>query len=273
MGKRYEIATVGIDEALQGFSSDPFGSAFPSSVGLRVPSFVPSNANPQLNRYLFLLASRTIGRGETVRLRGWRQYLTLGISAPANTNVGSRPVEFEVVTPGFRFADGNVSWHLVREPLQGVAMNRPNTDLPSFMYRDSDTPSLLYASYSQSAPSGYYPVGLSSYVPPLDRLGTWEPVAGLGNVHDLRTKWRDPEVWENSLNVCVGGPARVSLYASVLQTNPNTRPAVNAPANQATGDPVEEDFIIRWNGQGPGGLEAGGVTYWRIAGSLIVEDC
>lgn len=273
MGRRYEVATVGIDEALQGFSSDPFATPIPSSVGLRVPSFVPNNSNPQLNRYLFLLASRTIGMGETVRLRGWRQYVTIGLSAPANTSVGSRPVEYEVVTPGFRFADGNVSWHLVREPLQGVAMNRPNTDLPSFLYKDSDTPALLYQTYSQSAASGYYMLNLNGYTAPLDRYGTWEPIAGLGNVRDLRASWRSSEAWDDSLSPCVGGPARVSLYASVLQTNPSTRPKANNPTTPSQGDPPEETFIFKWNAQGPGGLETGGVQYWRIAGALIFEDC
>ena len=273
MGKRYEIAAIGVDEALQGSSSDPFGSPLPTSIGLRVPSFIPNSSNPQLNRYLFLLASRTIGRGEVVKLRGWRQYATIGISAPSNTSVGSRPVEFEVVTPGFRFPDGNISWHVVREPLQGVAMNRPNTDLANFMFKDSDTPALLYQTYSQTAPSGYYMLGLNGYSAPLDRYGTWEPVAGLGNVHDLRTQWRNAEVWDDSLNVCVGGPARVSFYASVLQSNPQTRPAANNPTPTSIGDPPEESFITRWNGQGPGGLESGGVIYWRVGGALILEDC
>jgi hypothetical protein len=269
MGRRYEVATVGIDEALQGFSSDPFGSSLPGSIGLRVPTFV----NTSTTRYLFLLATRTLGNGQAVRVRGWRQYVTIGLSAPLSATVGSRPVEFEVVTPGFRFADGNVSWHLVREPPQLVGQRRPTTDLPNFMYQDADQPALLYQSYTQSVATGFYMLDLTAYVPPTGRLGTWEPIAGLGNVHDLRAGWRSTEAWDDSLDELVAGPGRVSLYASVLQTNPGTRPKANNPTTPSVGDPPEETFIFKWNAQGPGGAEAVGVQYWRIAGSLILEDC
>jgi hypothetical protein len=49
---------------------------------------------------------------KAVCVSGWRQYVTIDLSTPVIVTVGSRPVEFEVVTPGFRFLDGNVSWHL-----------------------------------------------------------------------------------------------------------------------------------------------------------------
>src|SRR4029077_5604605 len=185
-----------------------------------------------------------------------------------------RPVEYEVVTPGFRFPDGNVSWHLVREPPQEPAQRRPNTDLANFAFQTSEQPALLYDTVTFTGPNGgFYVQNMTAYTPPLGRLGTWEPIAGLGNVHDMRAGWRSTEAWDDSLDCPVPGPGRVSLYASVLQTNPATRTAANNPVSPSTGDPLEETFIFKWNGQGPGGPEGTGVQYWRVAGALILEDC
>jgi hypothetical protein len=268
VGRIVEVSTVGIDEALQGISSDPFGSAYSSSVGLRVPAFVPPKSTPPLppNRYLFLLASRGVGEREKMIVRGWRQYVTIGISVPADVSVPSRPVELEVSTPGFRFPDGNISWHLVREPPQGdLPLQRPGTDLANFSFVDSSGPALLYQTAVFSAATGFYMLNLTAYTPPLNRQSTWEPIAGLGNVHDLRTQWRDAHAWD-SLHAVVEGPCRVSLYASVLQTNPATRPQPTLPAGFFA-PPPEESFIAEMQG------EEDGVKYWRVAGAIICEDC
>jgi hypothetical protein len=266
VGRRFEVSTVGIDEALQGLSTDPFGSAYPSVTGLRVPAFV----NTPTTRYLFLLATRQVNAKESVRLRGWRQLLKLGVS-PAAESVPSRPLELEVVTPDFRFPDGNVSWHLVREPMYTVDQTRPNTDLPNFAYQTADNSALLYQSYTQSVASGFYMLNLTAYVPPTGRRGQWEPLANLGNVHEIRTPWRTPEAWD-SLNEYVQGPCRVSLYATVLQTNPATRPAAVFPSPLInSGIPPEEAFTVNMQ-TGGGDTPVTGVIYWRIAGALIFED-
>jgi hypothetical protein len=270
VGRIVEVSTVGIDEALQGISSDPFGSAYPSSIGLRVPAFTPAQPAPPLpaNRYLFLLACREVGDREKVIVRGWRQYVTIGVSVPASASIPSRPVELEVTTPGFRFPDGDVSWHLVREPPQGdIPVQRPNTDLVNFLFADSAGPALLYQTATFSAATGFYMLNLTAYTPPLQRQGTWEPIAGLGNVHDLRTEWRHGHAW-HSLNAVVEGECRISLYASVLQTNPLTRPVPTLPAG-LVGVPPEEAFIAS---MATVAVEDG-VKYWRVAGALITEDC
>jgi hypothetical protein len=258
-----EVSTVGIDEALAGLSSDPFGASVPTSLGLRIPAFVPANGE----RYLFLLASREVVARQRVRVRGWRQYLTIGYNGASG--VPSNPVELAVTTPNFRFPDGNVSWHLVREPgpLSNATLLRPNTDLASFMFADSSTPALLYQSYTQSANTGFYMLNLTSYVAPTQRRATWEPIAAsLGNVRDLRAPWDDAHSW-NSLDVNVQGPCRVSLYASVLQTNPNTR---SNPVIPVTGGPPEQRFIADVSGLE---LEGLAVNFWRVAGALIFDDC
>jgi hypothetical protein len=274
MGRRYEVATIGIDDGLQGFTADPFATSSPSGIGLRIPSFVPNNPRPADNRYLFLLATNRVGKAQRVRLTGWRQYLTLGLSAPGVGVTVPRPVEYEVLTAGWRFPDGNVSWHLVREPDFAVPSQRPATDLVNFAFGDSSTPALLYqtASFAGGVNGGYYTLNMTGYTPPTGRMGVWEPIAGLGNVHDLRANWRNTEAWGAALDSVVEGPCRVSLYASVLQTNPASRIVANNPATPSVGDPPEETFLFKWNGAG-GGAEGVGVHYWRVAGALIFEDC
>jgi hypothetical protein len=269
VGRRFEVATIGIDDALQGLSTDPFGSTYPSAVGLRIPAFTPSSTN----RYLFLLASRGVSAKESVRLRGWRQLLKIGVS-PTAESVPSRPIEFEVTTPDFRFPDGNVSWHLVREPEFRVVQQRPNTDLPNFAFGDTDTPALLYqtATFSAVGGVGYYMVGMTGYTPPTGRRASWEPIAGLGNMHDLRAQWRSSTAWD-SLDEYISGPCRVSLYATVLQTNPQTRPdaVFPSPLTISGGVPPEEAFITNMK-TGGGEVPITGVIYWRIAGALMFED-
>lgn len=256
-----EVSTVGIDEALAGLSTDPFGGANPTTMGLRVPAFIPANGE----RYLFLLASVEVADGTCRRIRGWRQYVTIGYNGSTGSPP-SVPVELPVTTPNFRFPDGDVSWHLVREGgLLGPAyLHNPPTNLPSFAFVDSSTPALLYQTASFSAPSGYYMLNMTGYTAPRQRLGTWEPIGGLGNVRGIRAPWDDAHAWD-SLDITVIGQARISLYASVRQTNPATRPAPIVVA----GGPPEDAFIAAVNADAD---LTSKVIFWRVAGSLIVED-
>jgi hypothetical protein len=261
-GRRHEVSTTGIDEALANLSADPFGSAFPTWTGLRVPSFV----NAPTERYLFLLASRQLGPRETTRLRGWRQLVTIG--AAVNSDVPSRPFEMAVTTPTWRFPDGNVSWHLVREPFFDGLPGRPRPkDTASFAFQTSESPALLYldANWSSGidpfthAPP-YYMLNMSAYTAPSGLRGQWEPLADLGNVHDLRAPWDAARAWE-SLDVPCEGICRISLYASVLQTNPAS-PARVTDLETIPANPPEEAFLA----------DVPNAIYWRVAGALIFED-
>ena len=250
--RTFEVSASGIDEALQGFSSDPFGASIGSGPGLRVPSFVNDNDT----RYLFLRASRRLDIRQKTRVIGWRELVTIGINtaqsvsrptAPGRPGAPppssqSLPIEIEVTSPVFRFPDGNVSFHLVREPLQVPFTQRPLTDAQNFLYVTSDTPALLYQTASFSAGTdpitgapGYYMLNMDGYTPPSALRATWEPLAGLGNLHDLRTPYRDAHGW-CSLNVEVDGGCNIRLYASVLQTDPNTRSLPNIPFSNSCRD-------------------------------------
>jgi hypothetical protein len=265
---RYEISTLGVDEGLQGLTSDPFAAqGFTSYAGLRVPPVLPGVLQVNMPRYRFLLATRKFNR--KTKIIGLRQGLTIGCNANIDAQP-ERPLECNVTTPGFRFADGNVSWHLVKE--QGNrSFIRPQTDTESWAFMQSESSAMLYQTFANSnvnpqtgAPI-YYNLGLTAYTPP--NLGdSWEHIAGLGNFHDLRFPWSSPMGWD-ALDIEVGGSGRISLYATILQTNPVTRiqGAVAVTSLSSSAAP-EEAFIRDMTVQG------GKVNYWRVFGAIVFED-
>ena len=265
----FQGATSGIDEALQGLSSDPWQAAQPSAMGLRIPTLV----NAPTNRYVFLLATRQL-HGRT-RIRGIRQYLTIGTNT-ANPDIeGSpveRPLELQVTTPSWHFTDGNVSWHLVLEANAVTLWNLPNSDAASSMLREADGPAFLYETATwaggfatpASAPL-YYNEGLTSYVPPQDIPMKWQPLGGLGCFYDYRFPWVTG-AGHDTVNIPVEADSnvRVSLYATVLQTNGG---GVALPEG-IVGLPPEELFLSNK----ALGHFLSGVFYWRIAGDILFDD-
>jgi len=281
MGKRrQEFSTSGADQGLQGLSSDPFvgKTGTPAATGLRIPALV----NGPDNRYLFLLATRVVNSGFT-RVLGIRQYLEIGLDIAPQLGIETeRPVTLSVVTPTFRFSDGaNVSWHLVKEPTPTRDNRTPRTQAPSFGFQTSDSPALLYAGFTAAnvtatgAPVNY-PVDLTSYTPPT-WVNDWQPIAGLKALRDIRYPWVDNQAWDSIDEVVGGGSWRISLYASVLQTNPLTRPGIIygptiATDGSAVGGPPEEDFIYKFTFPTSETAPAQGPQFWRIAGSILFED-
>ena len=273
---RLEVSTYGIDEALQGFSSDPFVSAGNLAVytGLRIPPVLPSDTGPMSRpRYLFNLASVKFLSG--IRVLGMRQGVTLGMDA----NLGTpplRPIEQFVETPTFRFVDGNISWHLMIDRENRVE-KKPATDASNWTFLQSTSPSMLYQTFTntkinpQGAPLEYM-VGLTAYSPPaFSQIG--DAVAGLGNIHDLRYPWDSASVWRDlgDGGLFIDGGGRLTLYASVLQTNPATRGSPShTMTNISSSNLPEESFLQDYSVAGPGEVQLGPI-YWRIMGALIVE--
>jgi hypothetical protein len=267
--RRVEVSTSGIDEALQGVTSDPIGLALPQTTGLRIPPVLPTYTTPlAAPRYRFCLATRTIASGAT-RLRGVRQFVTLGV----DTNGGTppeRPIELAVSTPNFHFVDGNISWSLVTESVGRRVVTTPPTNAPGWAFLETDGSAMLYNTFTNTnvdpftgAPI-YYNVGLTAYTPP-STSATWLAVAGYGNMHDLRFPWYGTQ-W-GSIDEIIYGTTRISLYASVLQTNPATRTPLTVPSPwRNPGGTPEEAFIADFTNGSKGPI------YWRIAGSLIFED-
>jgi hypothetical protein len=125
----------------------------------------------------------------------------------------------------------------------------------------------------QGAPIDY-PLTLTSYTPP-NYVNEWENVAGLRAFHDIRYPWDCDDAW-NSIDERIDGDFRISLYASILQTNPATRPGIvfgNGIATDGTavGGPPEEDFIYKYT-FGGGDFPLTGPQFWRVYGSILFED-
>lgn len=274
--RRIEVATTGIDEALQGLTSDPIGSGLPQTTGLRVPPVLPGYTTPLAQpRYRFCLATRTIAGGAPTRLIGIRQGVTLGVDANGGTPP-VRPVEMEIQTPTFHFPDGNISWHLVKETVGHRVVTTPSTNAPAWSYLESDGSAMLYKTFTNTnvdpvtgAPA-YYNVGLTAYTPP-PTPHDWLSISGLGDFHDVRFRWKANHAW-STLDEVIDGTCRISLYASVLQTNPATRTNLTIPTTYSqTGIIPEEVFIADWT-TGGGDAPFKGPIYWRIYGALVFED-
>jgi hypothetical protein len=272
-------STSGLDESLQGLSTDPFGSVS-AGFGLRIPPVVAGVAQNKQPRFLFLLASRTLGNARTC-IRGIRQGLTIGIN---QSSVGNQELAYEMLVsdPWWRFVDGNVSWHLVAEPTDGVLVNRPDQsakNTSSLAYWQADTPALIFQDISYSAGNAnskgvpnYYNVGISSYTPPDGHMlaDRWTPIANLGNMKGIYYPWNATS--DDKLNIVVSGNRRISLYASVLQTNPVTRLKPNtftATNLISSGISNEDAFVANFTS---GELGQTSPIYWRIFGSILFDD-
>jgi len=273
--KRFEVWTTGVDEALQGISSGPSvnASGFSPYTGLRIPAVLSASSTPATQpRYWFQLCSRRF-TGKT-RIVGIRQLLTLGVDANGGTPP-EYPMEMRVRTPTFRFTDGNVSWHLVHEQQPDVNGSSPSTNTQNWMYLSSDGPAMLYQSFTNTnlQPSGapvIYMEGLTAYTPP-NTSQAWLPVGNLGSFNDVRFPWDGTLAW-NDLDIEVIGSGRISLYATVLQSNPQTR---ETPSNQVTSlsaYATPEEAFIKDLSFTVGEETPVGPIYWRIGGGLAFED-
>jgi hypothetical protein len=289
--RRFELSASGIDDGRIGLSTDPWTQGASQGPGLRVPPVLPSDESPATRqRYLFLLATRKILN--PCRLIGMRQGLTIGCVLLADAPV-AYPLECPVTTPSWCFVDGNVSWHLVYEDNVEPNPHGPAiTDTNNWAKDCSDGPAMLYNTFTNTnvglnGEPILYMENLTAYTPPQFQ-NQWKPVAGdLKCFYDIRFPYSSESAWDsfaggdNEKGIALEMGRRVSLYASILQTNPNIRaacvPAIGAgvPNNQApNGLPPEEAFLslITNNvNSGEGGL-GNAPVYWRVMGSLIFED-
>jgi hypothetical protein len=283
VGHIVEVASTGFDESVGGITSNPFGGVG-TFVGLRIPSLVPAAAPGPLGRYLFLLASRTLHA--PTRLRGIGQLLSIAANLPrtvGETTTPELPFEFDCVSPEFKFADGNVSWHLVLEPYRGGCDIQPLTDTASFRQGWSEAPALLYQTFTSTAITGTgaptnYPITLTAYTPPTI-WGSWTPlVEGLWTWNDIRFPWSMPP-GQDLIDVPIevsGGAMRCSLYASVLQTAGGVSMGTVQPTIPAIPSPLPASFFAmpEWGfiGSMVSLTPPAPVIYWRIGGRLRFED-
>lgn len=262
-GSRYEVSTVGFDENLQLVGNDPLVS--PYNVGLRVPSS-PTTFSVPSTRYLFMLARAKFQAHERARLVGVRQLATIGTPI-SNGNEGSSLADYilekQITSPFWRFQDGSISWHILRsKPGLTVPSGNP-LNIDSVMFRDSDTPALLYETYT--APFAGGGNAITAYVPPFGGrpLPNGDPLTpDLGGFHDIRYPWNAGQF--DDIDIEIEGPCTISFYASVKQTDPASRTLLVVPASLPGGVdsiPAEDAFVANFVD----------TIYWRVAGALIFE--
>lgn len=259
---RREIVSAGPNSEFLVVGSDPYTTN--AYTGLVVPPAPSSTIGDA--RYLFLLARARFGTGEAssskrgVRLIGIRQYAELVARIPARTapladdtgpTGGTVTLRKEIVSPLWHPPDGNISWHVMfinrvtrdtRNPLNGDGI----------IFQDSTSPSLLFQTLGPySPPNGGRPWGM-----PID--------ASLGNIHELRYRWRANNA-EYVLDIPVPVPCDVVFFASVRQNNPLLNPTLADPlvTQQFNALSPEDQFLFAYNQF---------AQYGSIAGSLVFDE-
>lgn len=257
---RVELVSASVDDDLEGVGASPVPGDF-SSTGVTVPT---APTVDQQHRYLIRLCGAEIPGGAGLIVRGLRQAVLLRADYPLEDEQGNYAGTFsffkEQTSEWWRFIDGNVSFHLkwtqqvqskrhIVDPLQRAGLS------PSTFGVDS---AVLYV------PTGADPLG-PPYTPPGAGIPPGRDVDFLGTLRELRYPWGNTD-W--SLHVPVIGPGKVTLYASVYQTDPDTRlkPPQLVPPAPFT-DPVlcgmrpEDQFLM----QHPT------CRYARVAGALLLD--
>ena len=259
--RTFEVSSTGFDPSFQLRSSGPQGGG--AYTGLLIPE-APTTS--RATRYMFALTGFALAGAQKARIRGVRQYLEIGGTTfetlpdpPREVNLYN--VSMEVTSPLWRFADGDVSWHLLRVPPQyRYFANAQNGQGQAFRYAQQDALLFETPAPTPSNPLAVYSAPWGGQLP-----AGGKPIAGLGQFYDLRFPWRTSRGW-SSLDFPIEGPCSVVLFASVWQTDPSSRPTITVAGGVPTlGLPPEENFILAL-----GALA--GTRYTRIAGALVVEE-
>lgn len=235
-----EVSSQSSDSTKFGVGTSPFLGDV-ASLGVAVPAAATLT---QTTRYLVRLCTLDIPSGMQAMIRGVRQNVVIGA-----IDSNGYPVEREVESPSWSFTDGNISWHIRHMLPQESrtifdAAQTAGTE-PSTAGTD---PALLY---NQPLAPAYVPPGAG--MPPgkaIGQLGTWR---------DLRYPWTNTD-W--SLRVPVIGSGRIVFFASIRQTNPESRVApANCPPS-LSGLRVEDQFLA----------SVPLAVYRRVAGAMLIEQ-
>lgn len=267
---RDEGVTAGPNQEFDFIGSDPWKTH--AYTGLVVPP-TPSGTIGGA-RYLFMLARASFGNGEQnaqfqgVRLTGIRQYAELVARIPRGTSPLEGDADTGVVTfrkeidsPLWHPPDGNISWHVMVIP-KGDRDTRNPSNTDGFIYQDALSPALLY---QFGAPDG------TGYVPPNGGIPWGRPIgASLGNIHELRYKWRGENA-EYALDIPIPTPCDVALFASVRQNDPSLNPvfAADGTDRQFTALSDEDKFLVAYAPYAQYGVISGTLTFDQSIGKKI----
>jgi hypothetical protein len=208
-------------------------------------------------RYLGRLCGLRLAPNQRCIIRSIRQLLTIGADlSTADPNI-TVPVELPVSSPTWRFIDGAVSWHLrevdsVYAAGSGFRFNDTAPPLPPY---SEGNPGFNAAVLMRAlvAPDG------TGYVPLNGGVPYGVDIAGLGDMRAMHWPWNG-QYASNDLGVEILGPRDLVLYASVYQTDPETRPLITAPT---TAMGPEDKFITTYPN----------ARYWRVGAEMVVDIC
>lgn len=264
---RVEIVSVGPDPAFGLLGGDPWNTNV--MTGVQVPALPTAalaalhpDVPPSQLRYLFLLARVQFNSGDVgTRLTGIRLYAELNARIAGEEGAPDTVFRREIVHPLFHPPDGSLTFHvMVIAKTQMARRNVDNTD--GAVFRDSYGPALLFETIAVP-PAQTFPA-LTDYTPPNAGRPWGKPIgASLGNMHDLRYRWRYSDI-EQTLDVPLPQPCDVALFASVRQNDPATNPSDGGlTANQFHALEKEEQFLTAYHAV---------AQYGRIAGSLVFNQ-
>jgi hypothetical protein len=247
-----------LDADLTGIGGSPYRGDL-GATGVVIPSEATTG---QDNRYLARLAVVTIPSGSAVVIRGLMQVATIRALVPTSVDISGEavagptiPFEREVVSPFWKFPNGNISWHLRWKQTKAAAdVHDPAQVAGTSPKIDGMDAALLY---SQLVPY----VTLRGGIPPGRAVGD------LGTFRDMRWPWGNTD-W--GLNHLIMGPGQVALYASVFQPDRSIWTVENSDGTEGTitltsneGMRPEDQFLANF---GPAN-----VFYGRVAGAIIYE--
>lgn len=238
-----QISTAAWDPDRQGVGSSGWIGDLASSA-----LTIPSAASSPTNRYFFRLCGGQIADGMAARVVEFAQYLAIGSVMAGGGGVGFVPVSCQVLSPLWSFVDGNVAWGLTWRRWNGLQ------EPPDGLIRPPATSRRLEGLDSALLFEGATP---TPYVPAAGGIWPGSPIGSLGLIRDVRSPWGKNTV---SFDFTVEGPAEIIAWASVKQTNPETRPSLPAPTD--LGAICQEDRFV---------LEYPDAIYRKIAASLTLE--
>lgn len=247
--ERVIVSSSQIDAGLNLVGGSPFPGDMTAS-GVPIP---PEPTVSQDTRYLVRCCGIGLNAGEKAIIKSLALQLTIGADVDQEDGTVI-PFEIPVLTTGWRFTDGNVTFHL-----RHVNDGRPIKSEPH---------DFAWGTY----PMQWSRNGLSSII--LGRVvdGIYEPlnagmpygngVGGLGTIHDVRWPVMPPPT--NDLDLEVEGPGEVVVYASVHQTDPATRAIYDGSLDISHAVCREDWFAHRFQRA---------TRYWRVGANMVVDIC
>ncbi len=241
-------ATAQYDPAKALVGASPFQGDL-TSTGIVLPAD-PTIA--QNRRYLCRLFGMSVAQDEYIVIHAVHQLLTIGVPYEVGDPEQDPTVynlELPVTDPTWSFPDGNVSWHLRRINL-GRHVSSIYTDFAFAPPFAADREGLTAAILAR------VPIA-AAYLPLNAGHPYGKPVGSLGTFRDIRFPWTQVTA---DLRQRVDGPCHVTMFASVYQTDPDTRVQPPVIADGTYMRP-EDRFIINHPD----------ARYWRVGARMEVD--